>query len=265
MNKICVIAKNKNTYFINRLKEEVQGGVVLFDPWSDLELPAAERYLCRTTGIYHSDLDLLILGSLPPEKVINPVPVLKRFRSKTSQWVWFEENNFPCLPWLSLKTEELLSILKFARLYPEMVIKPDVGQGGWGIEGVNQGNIEAWLKKKKKLGDLDYLIQPLIKDAEEYRYFFIEGEAPVVLKRKALSGIAANFQRQGVAEISSFPENFRPEVDRLIALSGARYGAIDLFIQNDRLIVLELNTVPGFEQVEKISGHNLIQKLIEIQ
>lgn len=265
MNKICVVAKNKNTYFINRLKEEFNQDVALFDPWSDLELPEAETYICRTTGIYHSDLDLLILGSLPPGKVINPVQVLKRFRSKMTQWHWFDENNIPCLPWLSLKNEELLTVLKFSRLYPQLVVKPNFGQGGWGVEALNEGNIDSWIKKKKKAGDLDYLIQPLVKDAQEYRYFFISGESPVVFKRKALSGIAANFQRQGVAEIATFPERFQKEIDRLIELSGACYGAIDLFITGESLIVLELNTVPGFEQVEKISGHNLIGKLIRIQ
>lgn len=265
MNKICVIAKNKNTYFINRLREEVSGDLALFDPWSDLELPEAQRYICRTTGIYHSDLDLLILGSLPPDIVVNPVHVLKRFRSKMSQWIWFEENNIPCLSWLSLKNEELITALKFARLYPQLVVKPDIGQGGWGIEGLRVDNLEAWIKKKKKTGDMDYLIQPLVKDAEEYRYFFMKGEDPVVLKRKALSGIAANFQRQGIAQIATFPEHFQKEVERLIHLSGALYGAIDLFIQGDRLIILELNAVPGFEQVEKISGLNLINKLIGIQ
>jgi len=230
MNKICVIAKNKNTYFINRIREELQGDVAIFDPWSDLELPVAETYICRTTGIYHSDLDLLILESLPPKKVINPVQVLKRFRSKVSQWLWFEENNLPCLPWLSLKSEELITVLKFTRLYPEVVVKPNVGQGGWGVEGLNEGNIEAWIKKKKKAGDLDYLVQPLVKDAEEYRYFFMSGEEPIVFKRKALSGIAANFQRQGVAELTTFPEKFQAEMDRLIEISEASYGAIDLFI-----------------------------------
>ena len=263
MNKICVFAKNKNTYFINRLIEEVGQSVLLFDPWTALDLPVADRYLARTTGVYKSDLDLLILGSLPENQVVNSVSVLKRFRSKSSQWTWFDEQDLPCLPWLGLKGIDPITAEKFSVLYPEMIVKPNFGQGGWGLEVLTRDTLLGWMKKKKKQQDEDYLIQPLIKDATEYRYFFIKDEEAIVLKRKARSGIAANFKREGEAELVTFPAEFESEVRRLISLSGALYGAIDLFIQHDRLFVLELNTVPGIEQLENISRQNIVRKLLQ--
>lgn len=263
MNKICVFAKNKNTYFINRLIEEVGQNVTLFDPWSDLDLPAADVYLARTTGVYHSDLDLLILGSLPATKVINPVAALKLFRSKASQWAWFEEHDLPCLPWLSLKGIDPITAEKFSVLYPEMVVKPNFGQGGWGIEVLTRESLLGWLKKKKKQGDEDYLIQPFIKNGTEYRCFFIKDEEMIVLRRKSKTGVAANFRREGEAELATLPQEFEADIKRLISLSGALYGAIDLLVQDGRPYILELNTVPGIEQLENISRHNIIQKLLK--
>ncbi len=259
MNKICVIAKNKSTYFIKRLIEEV-GQVALFDPWSDYEFPEAEKYIVRTTGIYRNDLDLLMVKSLPKEKVVNSYEVLNRFRTKPSQYLWFDEHNFSSLPWLPLKGTDLVTVEKFFRLYPSAVVKPLAGQGGWGIEVVSWDNFKSW--KKKKGADEDYLLQPFIKDAMELRYFFIQGHEPIVLKRSAKTGIAANFQREGGAELSSLPPEFQKEINEVISKSGAFYGAMDLLIKDDRLIILELNSVPGIEQLEKVSGKNIASILV---
>lgn len=260
MNKFCVFAKNKETYFIKRLIEEV-GDVKLFDPWSDIELPEADTTIVRTTGVYRNDLDLMMLKSLPQDKVINSYDVLKRFRLKNNQYTWFEENDLPVLPWIPVKGTDLLTIEKFFRLYPELVVKPLAGQGGWGIEALKWDTFKSW--KKKKGADEDYLLQPFVRDAVEYRYFFIKGQEPVVLERKAKSGIAANFRKEGEAKLATFPSEHQATIDNVIARSKAHYGALDLLVKDGELSILELNSAPGIEQVEKVSGQNIIRSLLD--
>jgi glutathione synthase/RimK-type ligase-like ATP-grasp enzyme len=259
MNTITVVAKNKNTYFIKRLIEEVGERASCFDPWSDFELPEAHRYFARTTGVYGSDLDLLILKSLPIEKVTNSVIALERFRSKMTQYQWFEDNHISCLPWVSIRESDI-TIEKFFRLYPEALVKPLRGQGGWGIEGLTWEQFKSW--KKRKGSDLEYLLQPFVKDAIEYRYFFIKNELPIVLERKAKAGIAANFQKSGEAKLSALPSVFSSEIENLVDKSGASYGAIDLLVKGNHAFVLELNVVPGIEQLEKVSGENVMRKIL---
>ena len=147
MNKLVIIAKNSKTYFIDRLTKEV-GDVELFNPWTDMTLPVADHYVMRTTGVYRSDLDLMIAQALPQERIINSLVALKRFRSKSSQYTWFEELDFPVLHWLPLKGTDLLTIEKFFRLYPSVVVKPLVGQGGWGIEVLTWKTFRTWWKKR---------------------------------------------------------------------------------------------------------------------
>lgn len=262
MNKLVVLTKNPKTYFIERLIKEVgEAHVQLFNPWADLILPEAAHYVVRTTGVYGSDLDLLMAQALPAERVINPIPALKRFRSKSVQYTWFEEQDFPVLHWLPLKGTDLLTIEKFFRLYPEVVVKPLVGQGGWGIEVLTWKTFKSWWKKK--LGkDEAYLIQPFVKGAKELRYFFIGNDFSVTLERKSPTGIAANFRRQGSAEVSVLPQAFQETIQRVVEKSGAHYGAIDLLIDDNRLIILELNAVPGIEQLEQVTGLNIIGKLL---
>lgn len=262
MNKICIIAKNKKTYFITKLIEKVGKEVVLFDPWTDMLLPEADKYVVRTTGVYGTDLDLLILNTLPSEKILNPLETLKIFRTKNTQYSWFEDNDLPILPWISLQDTNLITVEKFFRLYPFCVVKPLVGQGGWGVETLTWESFRTW--KKKKGNDTSYLLQPLVRDAKEFRYFFMKNRGALILERKAKSGIVANFQRGGEAVLSSLPEEFKNKLDRIVSLSGAQYGAIDLFIDEKGMNILELNTVPGFEQIEKISEQDLVEDFIKM-
>lgn len=259
MNKFCVFAKNKETYFIKRLIEEVRN-VELFDPWSDLEMPVAETTFTRTTGIYRSDLDLMMLRTLKAESVVNSYEVLKTFRLKNIQYTWFEEHDLPVLPWILVKGTDLVTIEKFFRLFPELVVKPLAGQGGWGIEALEWDTFKSW--KKKKGTDEDYLLQPLVRDAVEYRYFFIKDQRPIVLERKARSGIAANFRNKGEAKVTTFPSEYLATINQVISKSGAHYGAMDLLIKDGILSILELNSVPGIEQVEKISGQNIMKTFL---
>jgi glutathione synthase/RimK-type ligase-like ATP-grasp enzyme len=261
MNKIAVVAKNKETHFIKRLSEEVGEPVPVFDPWSDLAFPEARRYVVRTTGVYGSELDLLMLGSLPPTAVVNPREVLGRFRAKDLQYRWFEESEVPCLPWLPVKGSDLLTVEKFFRLYPEAVVKPLRGQGGWGIEVLTWETFRPW--RRRRGIDEDYLLQPFVKNAAEYRYFFIDGEAPLVLERRSKSGIAANFRRAGEARVAALPAEFQSDVEALVERSGAVYGAIDLIVDGGRAMVLELNAVPGVEQLEAVTGQNVVGRLVD--
>lgn len=261
MNKICVVAKNKDTYFIKRLIEEVGKRCELFNPWADLEFPVADIYLSRCTGVYKSDLDLLFLKTVAKDKLVNNFEVLNLFRSKITQYEWFEKEDLPSLPWLPIKGSDILTIEKFFRLYPELVVKPFLGQGGWGVQKLTWPEFNSW--KKKNSPDENYLLQPLIRDGKEFRYFFIKGKTPIILERRAKSGIAANFQNQGEGLVSNLPDQILEKITKLVNLSTAHYGAIDLFMKDDRMYILELNSVPGIEQLEKISGKNIIKEILE--
>ncbi len=260
MNKIIVLAKNKQTHFIKRLIEEVGEGVELFDPWSDFLLPDGQRYLVRTTGVYGSDLDLMMLKTLPAGAVFNSPAVLRRFRSKDEQYSWFEERDVLCLPWIPLQGTDIVTVEKFFRLYPNAVVKPLRGQGGWGIEALTWDKFRTW--KKQRGTDQAYLLQPFIKNAVEFRFFFLTGEAPLVLERRPRSGVAANFRRDSEARVSTLPQEFRKGIEDLVEASGASYGAVDLIISDGRAYVLELNTVPGVEQLEALTGENVVGRIV---
>jgi glutathione synthase/RimK-type ligase-like ATP-grasp enzyme len=256
MNKLCVFSTNVKTYFMTRLINEVGQGLVIFNPQIESELPDAQAVLVRTSGVLRNDLDLAVLEKSHQTKIYNPLFSLKIFRGKASQYEFFEKNNFPHLPWKRMNG--LFEIPVWGSKY---LVKPDRGQGGWGIRVFDRKELLTWWSKQKVSGDLDYLLQPFMTDVQEFRVFFC-GLGRIILKRKNSDRIPANFQSGGEAELSSLPSGFSSEIERLIKCSGAVYGAIDLFIKADQMFILELNTVPGIEQLEMVSGTNIIRSLL---
>jgi glutathione synthase/RimK-type ligase-like ATP-grasp enzyme len=262
MNKLVVVTKNPNTYFLERLTGEVgNDALVFFNPWTDAFFPKAEKYLVRTTGVYGSDLDLLMLQSLDSRQIVNSLNSLRRFRSKSLQYSWFDDHDFPTAPWINLKGASLLTIEKFFRLFPFAVVKPDIGQGGWGVDLFNWERFKGWWKKMQGK-DESYILQAFIGEATELRYFFIKDEFSLVLERKTKNGITANFKKSGEAFVSTLANEYRDIIERMIQASEAQYGAIDLLIKDGQLFILELNSVPGIEQLEKVSGENIIRLLL---
>lgn len=264
MNKFCVVARNFETYFIQRLISEVgQSRVEFIDPWKDRQVPQATKLLVRSTSIYGDDRDLDYLKSMPLSKrVINPLSVLERFRSKPLQYEWMEKQGLPLLPWRRLKGEPSSTVKLFFedRIISQAIVKPYRGQGGWGVQKLDCETCSHWWESRREQNDEEYLLQAFV-DAEEYRYFFIQGQS-WVLKRQGKE-LAANFSVGGSATLSELPEVAKPIILQLVIKSGAHYGAIDFFVAGKNVWILELNTCPGIEQLEQVTQQNIISHLLK--
>lgn len=247
-----VILKNKETYFVKRLIEEVgHRHLQFFNPWEESPKAWTGNVLVRATGVYRDDKDLEFLRQLPHAHIINPLSSLEIFRQKKSQYVFFKNHRLGHLPWFDLSEGRPES------LPPKFLVKPNRGQGGWGIEVMGPQDFEEWWQR----GDHDFVLQPYIEGAQELRVFFIKDRTFLTLERKGV-GVAANFKQNGSAILTELPRSAKDEVERLISLSGAIYGAIDLFLIEGRATFLELNVVPGIEQLEQVTGSNVMKLLV---
>jgi glutathione synthase/RimK-type ligase-like ATP-grasp enzyme len=265
MYKICVVARNFQTYFIQRLISVVgQGNVLLSDPRNLAELPVADFYFVRTTGIYRNDRDLELLEKLSPgSTIINPLASLKIFRDKPTQYSWLQKNSFSVVPWLKLRGKAWEEVRDCFETFhcEEVVVKPLAGQGGWGVKKLDERELQSWWQERRDREDEDYLAQPFVKKAE-YRVFFLPSGKRWVLRRIG-DELAANFAQGGKAEEASLPFHAKAEVERLIESSGTLYGAIDLFVDPDSVFFLELNTAPGMEQLEQVTRGNIMLELLK--
>lgn len=254
MNKICVIAKNEKTIFIQRLRSHLGNCYESFNPWEENQIPQADFYFVRTSSVYGDDRDLEILSRLDPEKVINPLPMLKLCRSKLSQYQKFPEAS-PLFMDLRNSTFENAREFFMGKLRAKAVVKPHRGQGGWGVKILEGDEFQAWWESHE---DREYLLQEYVR-GDEVRIFFIQDQL-FGLRRRGEAGVA-NFALGGGAEPYEISSEVASIVKDIIQKTGAHYGAFD-FILKERPYLLELNSVPGIEQIEKALDVDLISLLL---
>jgi len=258
MNKYCVIARNFQTYFVKRLSEEVGKELSWFNPWEGSELPPAAIYFFRSSAVYGGQRDLDSLKQIPHGALlVNPETALNTFRDKEKQYSLNLGLPFRLIPWMDLRGKDQNAAENFLQHQGEMIVKPIRGQQGWGVEKLNQESLRNWWERRS---DDEYLIQKFIQGKEQ-RLFFI-GDEFYLLSRRG-EGPAANFAQGGSAELISVPDKLKSLGRECIQNSQAIYGAIDLILAEGEYHFLELNISPGIEQLEKVSGENILQKLLK--
>ncbi len=250
MNKLCVVTRNRETYFMKRLTEEV-GEFSVWNPWEDKPLPVASTYLVRTTGVYGDDRDLDLLR-ISKEVIINPVSTHELLRDKAVQFRFLEKKGFHVIPWKKL--DERGDFLP-----SKVLIKPVRGQGGWGIRVMDQKSFLEW---EKTTTDRSWIVQPYLENVKEFRLFFC-GDEEILLERTG--GVAANFTQGGEARLVPIPAGLSEMGEEIRMITGAGYGAVDFFeTASGEHLILEINPVPGVEQLEKVTGHNILRKVLSL-
>ncbi len=265
MNKLLILAKNFHTFFIERLQQEATCSVSFLNPWeSDRKVQGDEKILVRSTSIHGSrhDLDYLERHKL---QSIPSLHALKKLRTKPLQFRYFEEQGITHLPWLDLANASSSEIELFASFCEgkKLLIKPQRGQGGWGVRVFE--NVEELLTWWNQAKDREYLLQPFIEEHEEFRVFFM-GNEYLGLKRIS-NGIAANFTQGGEAIEFTPTEELKEIVQKIKEDLGLIYGAADfLCTQGPKgtAYLLEMNLVPGIEQLEKVTRRNVAKELLRI-
>lgn len=262
MNKLVILAKNPNTYFIRRLIEE--GGpsqIELVNPWeSSSQFSHQGSILVRTTAIHGSDKDLHFLQkqSCP---IIPSLAALKAFRTKPAQFHYFATAGLPFVPWMSLEKFEQEELETFCKIYPgPLLIKPHRGQGGWGVQVFeNKTKLLEWMNSTT---DHEYLLQPYLGEHQELRLFFKQDD--FICLERLKKGVTANFKQDGEARVSSVPQELKDIVDKMRKEFGLIYGACDFLINPQGAYLLEMNLVPGIEQLEAVTGRNMARELWEV-
>jgi len=255
MNKLLVLTKNQNTYFIKRLIEEVgRGDLIFINPWEAQELDISEIHgvIVRTFGVYRSDKDLLYLEDLKHLPILNPISSLEVTRSKITQSEALSRLGIPVLPW-SYLNDALPKWFDPKKLY---IRKPQYGQGGWGVTKCLGTEVRNGLTD-----DFDYIVQPYITAIRELRVFFIL-DWVVTFEREG--ELAANFSLGGRARLTENSIELTEFVRSFQKSYGIIYGAMDVLEDDHGYHVLEMNAVPGIEQVENVTGLNIMAKLLEV-
>jgi len=110
------------------------------------------------------------------------------------------------------------------------------------------------------------LVQEFIKEAEgsDIRAFVVEGKVVASMRRQAQAGeFRANLHRGAVAHKIKLTPEERATAVRAAKTMGLNVAGVDLVRSNHGPVVLEVNSTPGLEGIEKTTGKDVAGRLYE--
>lgn len=121
--------------------------------------------------------------------------------------------------------------------------------------------IEAFLKL-----DAAMLVQEFIKEAKgaDIRVFVVDGQIVGAMKRQAREGeFRSNLHRGGTASLVKLSAEERATALKAVKKLGLGIAGVDM-LQSDRgPLIMEVNSSPGLEGIEKATGVDIAEKIVE--
>lgn len=114
--------------------------------------------------------------------------------------------------------------------------------------------------------EANILVQEFIKEAKgsDVRCFVIGGKVVASMKRQGAEGeFRSNLHRGGKAEKVKLTPEERSTAVRSVKAMGLRVAGVDLLRSNHGPVVMEINSSPGLEGIEKTTEIDVAGKIIE--
>lgn len=121
--------------------------------------------------------------------------------------------------------------------------------------------IESFLSLKANI-----LVQEFIKEAEgaDIRAFIVDGKVVGAMKRQGLPGeFRSNLHRGGTAELIELTKEERETAIKSAKKLGLAIAGVDMLRSSRGPLVMEVNASPGLEGIEKATGVDIAEKIIE--
>lgn len=147
-----------------------------------------------------------------------------------------------------------------------LVIKVLEGTQGIGVvlaetKKAAQSVIEAFMGL-----DVNFLVQEFIREAggADIRAFVVGNQVVAAMQRQAPEGeFRSNVHRGGVATAIELSEEERDTAVLSAKIMGLNMAGVDMMRSERGPLVLEVNSSPGLEGIERSSGVNVAEKVVE--
>lgn len=159
-------------------------------------------------------------------------------------------------------TQDLVKMLGGAPL----VIKLLEGTQGSGVVLAETNKAAESVINAFKTLKADILVQEFVKEAQgrDIRCFVIDGKVVGAMERKAAEGdFRANLHLGGTANIIKLTSDEKRLALRAAKILNLKVAGVDLIRSAHGPLVLEVNSSPGLEGIEDVTGKDIAQLMIE--
>lgn len=273
---VCLLTHHPQLYTHVRLKEELgKHGL-------ELQIPRVKE-LCwvwpntsakfdltfnRLSAVESAPVERALAGSAQWGTQLNPWDLRQRLWDKASQAQWVSSLGLSPVP--SLMYQGPLNLVQktwsdFAQQHRSplgWVLKFNRGQKGVGVNYLATDEaLFSWLETLYRMGDQDFLIQPRLEHQGEYRLTVLNGKPWALLRREGAKG---NFAQGASAVEVPIPSALRPLVEVLAGHTLGAYLCVDLLMSAQGPVILDVNSAPGVEQLEQVTGRNFLSDLVAL-
>lgn len=163
------------------------------------------------------------------------------------------------------KPDDIKDMIKMVGGAP-LVVKLLEGTQGIGVvlaetQKAAESVIEGFMGVKANI-----LVQEYIKEAKgsDIRCFVIGGKVVASMERKAAPGeFRSNLHRGGSSSLIRITPEERSTAVRAAKIMGLNVAGVDLLRSNHGPVVMEVNSSPGLEGIEKATGKDLASQIIQ--
>lgn len=165
----------------------------------------------------------------------------------------------------SRSTKDVEGIIKMVGGAP-LIIKLLEGTQGVGVVLAETDKAAESVVAAFQQLDANILVQEFIKEAgaSDIRAFVVDGKVVASMMRKGPEGeFRSNLHRGGSAMAIKLTPEERSTAVRSAKILGLRVAGVDMLRSNHGPVVMEVNSSPGLEGIEKASGKDVAGAIIE--
>jgi ribosomal protein S6--L-glutamate ligase len=147
-----------------------------------------------------------------------------------------------------------------------VVLKVLKGTQGVGVMIVNSPNSLTSVMDTLHTLDQDIILQQFIKEGagEDFRAFVVGKQVVASMKRTAPRGeFRSNIHRGGEGTPVKLPISYQRIAIQCAQTLGLSIAGVDIMQDSRGALILEVNSSPGFEGIEKATGKNVAQIMIQ--
>lgn len=237
-------------------------------PWllyNGKPFPKYDVVITRPSVLRNADLQVALIEQMEMAGVLlfnKYEPILSaKNKVRTMQILDYEGIPIPKTVILH-QADDLAQAAKLVGGFP-LILKQPFGSFGNGVMIVES------MRALKSLLQWDqpmYLLQQYVKysKGKDIRIFVVNGRVIGTMQREARKGeFRSNIELGGIGKPVEISESEKNIAVRCVQVLGLQYGGVDLMRGSEGPMVIEVNSNPGFKQLEKSTGVNVAGKLVE--
>jgi ribosomal protein S6--L-glutamate ligase len=282
---IAILSRNQKLHSIKRLKSEARKAKIQCDIIDPLDCQLVldgkmSRILVGNRQLPHYDAVLPRIGASITEyglSVVRQFEMLGVFAVNTSQAIAESRNKLRSLQVLTeagiqvpatvltRSTQGLRAAVESVKGLP-VVLKILQGTQGAGVMLVHTPISLGSVLDTLRTLDQDVIIQQFIVEGagRDYRVFVVGDQVIASMLRTAPQGeFRSNIHRGGQGNIVQLPPEYKKAAIRAARVFGLHVAGVDLMESDRGPMVIEVNSSPGFEGIEKATGINVAGAVIK--